>query len=339
MKARGIPVFALIFVSGASFLLAQEQSATSISREVRDVFERSAKAVVKIHGVDEHSDIYGTGFFVDPTGTLYTCYSVGGEGENFKVQFNGKEYPARQLVADVRSGIALLKIDLVTPSLPIGSSDQLEVAAPVVTVGYPLDLPKTPSFGLIAGFDRKYLGRYFTTTHLRVNMPTQRGEAGAPLINLKGDVVGILVSSLENNSSCYALPISAAEKIRSDFLRYGEVRHGWVGANVSEAKTATEGSRAQITDILDSPAGDAGLKPGDTLLQVGRTKVREAEDILDASFFITAGEAVPITVVRDGKTMTINIQADVHPVSKRPPMSATLESNRGIPLSMPAPDR
>src|SRR6266550_5626220 len=135
---------ALISVS-AGTLFAQDQSATSISREVRDVFDHSAKAVVRIHGVDEHSDMYGTGFFVDPTGTLFTSYTVGGEADNFTVQFGGKEYPARQLVADTRSGIALLKIDLVTPALPIGKSEQLEVATPVVAIGYPLDLPKTPS--------------------------------------------------------------------------------------------------------------------------------------------------------------------------------------------------
>ena len=137
---------------------------------------------------------------------------MGGEAENFTIEFQGKSYPAKQVVADVRSGMAMLKVDLATPALPIGKSEQLEIATPVVTIGYPLDLPETPSFGMIAGFDRKYLGRYFSTTHLRVNLPTQRGEAGAPLLNLKGEVVGILVSSLENNSACYALPIDAAEK-------------------------------------------------------------------------------------------------------------------------------
>src|SRR5205085_12534837 len=71
-------------------------SVSTISREVRDVFARAAHAVVKIHGVDEHSDIYGTGLFVDPTGTLYTAYTVGGEAENFSVEFGGKQYPAKQ---------------------------------------------------------------------------------------------------------------------------------------------------------------------------------------------------------------------------------------------------
>src|ERR1043166_1861518 len=212
-SSTSLGVTVLLFLSATS-VLAQEQSAASISQEVKDIFARCSRAVVKIHGVDEHSELCGTGFFVDPTGTLYTSYTVGGEASNFSVDFDGKNYPARQMLADIRSGVAMLKVDLATPALPIGKSEQLEIATPVVTVGYPLDLPKTPSFGMIAGFDRKYLGRYFSTTHLRVNLPTQRGEAGSPLLNLQGEVVGILVSSLENNSACYALPIEAAEKIR-----------------------------------------------------------------------------------------------------------------------------
>src|SRR5260370_33388095 len=128
---------------------------------------------------------------------------------------------------------------------------------------------------MIAGFDRKYLGRYFATTHLRGNLPTQRGEAGTPLLNLQGEVIGILVSSLENNSSCYALPIDAAEKIRSDFVRFGEARHGWIGANVSEAATEAEGSRAETTEIIKgTPAADSGIKPGDIVVQIGRTKLK-----------------------------------------------------------------
>jgi len=291
-----------------------------------------------VHGVDEHSEICGTGFFVDPTGTLYTAYTVGGEAGNFTVEFDGKKYPARQLLADIRSGTAMLKIDETTPALPIGKSEELEVASPVVAIGYPLDLPETPSFGMVAGFDRKYLGRYFSTTHLRVNVPTQRGEAGAPLLNIRGEVVGIVVSSLENNSACYAVPIEAAEKIRSDFMRFGEARHGWVGINVSMAPKPVEGSLAEMTKIMpDTPAAKAGLKPGDILLQVGRKKVTQPEDVLDASFFITAGDTVPITVARDGQKLTVNVQATLHPASRTGPLLAspsTPSMNQAIPLKL-----
>src|SRR5438876_8860796 len=332
---RRLPV-ALSLFSVVSLVDAQEESATAVSRQVKEVFEHAAKAVVKIHGVDEHCEISGTGFFIDPTGTLYTAYTVGGEAGNFTIDFNGKRYPARQVLADIRSGTAILKTDVATPALPIGKSEELEVATPVVAIGYPLDLPETPSFGMIAGFDRRYLGRYFSTTHLRVNLPTQRGEAGAPLLNFKGEVIGILVSSLENNSSCYALPIDAAEKIRSDFVRFGEVRHGWIGADVGEAKVPTESSDAQITNILGTtPATDSGLRPGDILLQVGKVKVTEPEDVLDASFFITAGDMVPITVIRGKEKLTFNVQAEFHPASKRPPLlAAPPTTNQAIPLKL-----
>jgi serine protease Do len=336
--------FALIFCSGASLLFAQEQSATALSHQVKDIFERAAKAVVKIHGIDEHSEICGTGFFIDPTGTLYTAYTVGGEAGNFTIEFNGKKYPARQLLADIRSGTAVLKIEAPTPALPIGKSEELQVATPVVAVGYPLDLPETPNFGMVAGFDRKYLGRYFSTTHLRVNLPTQRGEAGAPLLNMKGEVVGIVVSSLESNSACYAVPIEAAEKIRGDFVRFGEARHGWVGINVSETSEPVEGSRAEMTQIMDdTPAAHSGIKPGDVLLQVGRKKVTHPEDVLDASFFITAGDIVPITVMRGDQKLTFNVRATLHPASKNVPMlpdgtqlpaAAALRPNQAIPLKL-----
>ena len=328
----------LAFFAAAASLSAQQtpESATTLSREVKDVFESCAKAVVKIEATDQHGELSGTGFFVDPTGTLYTAYSVGGESDNINVEFKGKKYPARQLMADLRSGIALLKVDLASPALPIGNSAQLEIATPVVAIGYPLDLAETPSFGMISGFDRKCFGGYFATKHLRVNLPPQRGEGGAPVLNVKGEVVGILLYTFENNS-CYALPIEAAEKIRNDFVRFGEARHGWIGANVTEAAAPVEGSRAVTKDIMnDTPAAESGMKAGDVVLQIGRTEVHEPEDILDASFFLTAGDVVPITVMRDNEKITFNVRAELHPASQpRPPLLAAPPlSNRGIPLNL-----
>src|SRR5947207_3439965 len=331
---RSAIAIAFAFCSGTGWLLAQEQPATTISHQVRDVFERAARAVVKIHGVDEHSEICGTGFFVDPTGTLYTAYTVGGEAGRFTVEFDGKKYPARQLLADIRSGTALLKVDQTTPALAIGKSDELQVATPVVSIGYPLDLPKTPNFGLIGGFDRKCLGRYFSTIHLRANVPIQRGEAGAPLLNMKGEVVGIVVSGLESNSACYAVPIEAAEKIRSDVVRFGEARHGWIGVNnVSPASHEVDGSRAMVTQVADdTPAALSGIKEGDVLLRVGKKKITDPEDIFDASFYITAGDIVPITVMRGDQKLTFAVQAAMHPANRN---GALLSSPGIIPGVIP----
>jgi len=334
---RSAIAFALVFCSGAGLLFAQDQSVSAISQQVRAVFARAAKAVVKIHGIDEHSEICGTGFFVDPTGTIYTAYTVGGEAGNFTIEFGDKRIPARQLVADIRSGTAILKVDETTSALPIGKSDELEMATPVVAIGYPLDLPKTPNFGMIAGLDRKCLGRYFSTIHLRANVPIQRGEAGAPLLNMKGEVVGIIVSSLENNSACYAVPIEAAEKIRSDFVRFGEARHGWIGVHqFSEAPKAAAGSRVEITQVVeDTPAAQSGIKPGDILLQLGQKKVTEPEDVFDASFYVTAGDVVPVTVMRGNEKRIFHVRAALHPDSKTGMLLASPGTIPGVlPMSL-----
>ena len=326
---------ALAFFAVAALTCAEEPSTTSISREVKDVFDKSSKAVVKVRGTDEHGEFAGTGFFIDPAGTLYTAFSVGGDADSLSVDFEGKKYSARVMLTDVRSGIAILKADIATPALPIGKSESVEVATPVIMIGFPLDLPETPSFGMIAGFDRKFLGRYFSTTHLRVNVATQRGEAGAPILNFKGEVIGILVSSIENGSACYALPIDAAEKIRNDFVRFGEARHGWIGINVAPAEKPVEGSTAEMTEIMkDTPAFGSGVQSGDILLQVGKTKVRQPEDVIDASFFITAGDTVPITVLRGHEKLTFDISADFHPASHHPAVIAAPGLNPSIPLRL-----
>ncbi len=118
---------ALSFLPAISLVYGQEESATAISH-VKEVFERAAKAVVKIHGVDEHCEISGTGFFIDPTGTLYTAYTVGGEAGNFTIDFNGKRYPAHQVLADIRSGMAILKTDVATPTLPTSAGQSAYTA-------------------------------------------------------------------------------------------------------------------------------------------------------------------------------------------------------------------
>lgn len=331
------PSQSLLIISKSNGTQPQQQEpTTSISRGVKEIFEKSAKAVVKVRGTDEHGEFSGTGFFIDPTGTLYTAFSVAGEADSLTVDFDGKKLPAQVLLADLRSGIALLKVDAATPMLGIGKSDHIEVATPVVSIGYPLDLPETPSFGMIAGFDRKIFGRYFSTTHLRVNVATQRGEAGAPIVNFKGEVVGIIVSNIESGSACHALPIDAAEKIRSDFARFGEARHGEIGIVVGPSEQYKEGSHTEMTEIMrDTPAYDSGVRLGDILLQVGKTRIREPEDVMDASFFITAGDKIPITVMRGDQKLTFELEATIHATSRHTMLAAPPNpSNQSIPLRL-----
>lgn len=333
----------LLSVGSQSLALAQD-SLSAIASDVQKVYEHVKGAVVRVEAEDEHGKLSGTGFLVDPNGTIYTAYDVGGESKNMTVDFGANRYPAHRLVADIRSGIAILKVDATTPWLQIGKSDDLKTASPIIIVGYPMDLPATPNFGMVGGLDLKYLDRYFCTTLIRANITAQRGEGGSPVLDLNGEAVGILISSIDNGTACYALPIKAAEKVRTDYLRFGDVRPGWLGVRVGNGDQVVNESTVVITGFSDdSPAAQAGLKNGDVVLQVGTVKIRTApDDLIDASFFLTAQEQVPIKVVRGGKELTVSVTASEHPAyqaQKTPPFPNLPTSDVGVPTpgEMPTP--
>ena len=133
----------------------------AIEQQVRSVYTHNGGAVVRIEATDANGRLAGTGFFIDPNGTLYTSYSVGGESQDITVHFRGARHPATRLLSDLRSGIAVLKIEAETPFLTFGKARDLAIASPVMALGYPRELDLTPSFGIVGGFDVKYAGRYF----------------------------------------------------------------------------------------------------------------------------------------------------------------------------------
>jgi len=290
----------------------------AIQQQVQGVFEKSGPAVVRIEATDTHGRLAGSGFFIDPNGTLYTSYSVGGESQDITVHFRGERHQASRLVSDLRSGIALLKIEAQTPFVSFGKARELALATPVIALGYPMEMPLTPSFGIVGGFDGKYGGRFFATTHIRANLPVQRGESGAPLLNTKGEVVGILISTLDNGSASFVLPIEAAEKVRMDFIRFREVRPGWIGLAVKAADAPAAGSTALIDEVMaGSPAQKAGLTAGDILLQIGARQISVPADVLDASFFLTADDGVPVRVNRAGTEVQLEVQPADPPTARR----------------------
>jgi serine protease Do len=330
--------------------MAQEEIATpsvaeSIGREVQSIFERCRRAVVRIEAADLHGRLSGSGFFIDPSGTIYTSYSVGGESYDIVVCHGEMKYPARRIVSDARSGIAILKVDAATPFLVLGKSRELGVASPVLSIGFPMDLPLTPSFGTVGGFDIRYQQSYFATRHIRANVPVQRGEGGAPLLNMRGEAVGILIASIGGGSGSFALPIEAAEKVRKDFLRFGEVRPGWLGIEIEPAAEPIAGSTARVTDLMEnSPGEKAGLQKGDVLLRVGNDPVDSPEDVRNAAFFLTADDELTVQVSRDGEPLELKVHPTDHPGSPRTarggdgrlpiPEFAPLVPGGGLPLGV-----
>jgi serine protease Do len=306
-------VLLLLLASVAS--RAEDNLGEKISSEVRRLFEERRASTVRVEAYDRHGKLSGTGFFADPAGTIYTLSYVVANADEILVIHGDRRIPAKLLLADPRSGIALVKVDYNSPFIPVGNSKGLSLATPVLAIGFPVNLAATPSFGIVAGFDRQFLGRYFMTTHIRAILSVEPGFGGAPLMNLKGEVVGIIISGIDGGGACYALPIEAAEKLRMDYIRFGEPRYGWVGADVEDQHT-DEGLRVRIAELgPGSPAAEAGLKEGDIVSKIGGVNVSTAEDVIDASFFLTAGDKVPIAIQRDGQEMSVEVRPAKHPVA------------------------
>jgi serine protease Do len=300
-----------------------EDFGKAIEETVGRVFRSSTPAVVRVQSDDDLGKVAGTGFFIDASGTIYTLGSVVGAGDNITISHGGKNLPARLLVHDPRSGIAMVKVDeAATPFLKPGDSTAVQPATPLVVVGYPYDHEATPSFGVVGGLDKQSKGKFFSTTHIRANVPVQRGQAGSPVLNLDGEVIGILVSGFEQGSGCYILPMRAAEKVRSDFQRFGSVRHGWGGVTVQALPEPVEGSQVAIDVVEPNGPAAAGFLSGDVLLKVGDIEVRKPEDALDASFFLTAGEPVNVRVVRRGQIMDVPFIPGSHPLNQGPNLQA-----------------
>jgi len=288
------------------------------------IFETSSPAVVRVEAEDQIGKVSGTGFFADADGTIFTVSSVLGDGTGITVTHGGRKMPAKLLAQDERTGVALIKVDAPEPKpfLLQGDSAKLKPSSPLMVVGFPFDHEVTPSFGLVGGIDRQSNGKFFATTHIRANVPVQRGQGGSPVLDLDGAVVGILVSGFEGGSGGYVLPIRAAEKIHSDYARFGGVRHGWAGVTLQEVAAPVEGSRMAI-DVVD-PSGPAAtdFRTGDVVLQVGDIAIREPEDALDASFYLTAGDPIQVRIARDGKVMTLPFTPTEHPFERKPALQA-----------------
>jgi serine protease Do len=300
-----------------------------IGAEVREVFEKTRSAVVKIEAMDDHGMLSGTGFFIDPSGTVFTSFTIGGESNDLVVRHGRQKYPARRLYADARAGIALLKVEAETPFLVPAEGEAPGLGSPVMVIGYPMDLPLSPSFGIVAGLDLRYGDRIFATRHLRATVPVQRGQGGAPMLNMRGEIVGILISSLDEGSACFVLPIAAAEKVRHDVMCHGEVNPGWVGIEVGPSIAANEAESAEIKSVISGgPAQKAGLLAGDVILQVNDQVIRGPEDVFNASFFVTADDEVRVRVARGDATVEVSFFA-----TKRP--GATARTEGAVPSFSP----
>jgi S1-C subfamily serine protease len=330
----------------------------TINQEVTSIYEKSCDAIVRVHaerdpGFDRFpfgsNHRIGTGFFIDSSGRLLTAATVVDDRDRCWIDWRGQRLTARIVGRDPHTNLALLQTDLEqateanrrTPALPLGNSDELQVGSMVIAIGFPYDLPSAPVVGFVGGFDVKCGGHVFALPHIRASCKLSPGQAGSPLLNARGEVVGLAVAAHQGDH-CYALPIHGAQKVVADIMQYGEPRHGWVGLGVAERQVGPPSAGSNRWQVFvqevfsNTPAAEAGFHEGDVLVRIHTNDVHRLTDVLNSVFYYHRGETATVTVVRDGQPRT-DVRGQSNRVSivigQRPNQAPVQSAWRMVPIT------
>ena len=336
--------------------------------EVTALYQKSREAIVKVHAEGRHIrrgltvipwHRIGTGFFIDETGGLLTAATVVENSDTCWIEWRERKVIAKLLGLDRQTQVALLQVDPADcvaegqklPFLAQGNSDELQVGSMVVAIGFPYDLPSSPTVGFVGGFDIKCGSRMFVTSHFRAGCRLSPGQGGGPLLNTRGEVVGLAVAA-HGTEQCYALPINAARKVVADILQHGRVQYGWVGLEVGEQRqrwpeAGLEESKVCIRQVYsNSPAATAGFRCQDVLLKICSNDIRRTADVLNTMFQHRCGERISFTVLRSGETQQVTLVIGQRPapetaiVQSFPPAPQPAKPTAGlnvVPVSGPQP--
>jgi len=262
----------------------------------------------------------GSGFLINAAGFILTNDHVIQNATDIRVVFReGREaIPAKIVGRDPEMDVALLKIDAdrELEPLPLGRSEALEVGEFVIAVGNPYGLSHTLTSGVVSAKDRfirNEQGRVSYVDFIQVDAAINPGNSGGPLINLRGEVVGITSSQVKYSQNIgFAIPIDLVKKLVPHLIK-GKFSHGWMGFGVAplgEAKRdelGYDGEGGVLVSRVESggPAQRAGLVPGDILLAVDGAEIRRSRDFVRAARIRAPGERMELRVFREGRERVV----------------------------------
>ena len=276
----------------------------------------------------------GSGIIIDETGYILTNnHVVEGRERITAVLYDDREYGAELVGTDPKTDLAVIKIEAPDlRALTFGDSDQLEVGDWVLAVGTPFGLSQTVTHGIVSAKGRRrvagldILYQDFIQTDAAINP----GNSGGPLLNLRGEIVGVNTAIASHGNSfnagiAFTIPANMAAKIAGRLIGSGEVARGWLGISLVELEAGDvelfglSTARGVLVSGLfpDSPAADAGVEVEDVITAVNDSDVAELDDLRSLIADLLPEQEARLRIVRDRRVIDVAVVLGSQPDDMR----------------------
>jgi serine protease Do len=274
----------------------------------------------------------GSGVIVDKAGYIVTNLHVVARADAVAVRLSdGRVFHNVQVVGvDRGNDLAVLRIEaLGLIEAPWGDSDQLKVGDTVLAIGNPFELAQTVTAGIVSAKERRGItSKGIYQEFLQHDAAVNPGNSGGPLVNLKGEIVGINTAIIGEayQGISFAIPSSIARKVCEQLRSGQQVVRGWLGVEM-QAVTETlakrfglEWARGVLVVAVQqgSPAEKAGLQPGDVILQWNGKRINNSVDLRLLVAGTEVGSEVAVGVFRDGKSLELKVKVGHQPPQLEP---------------------
>lgn len=271
----------------------------------------------------------GSGVIVRREGSqvfvLTNNHVVDGAREITVILFDQREFPATLVGNDQRRDLALIKFESSDPNIKLaklGDSSQLEVGDLVLAMGSPLGLGFSVTQGIISALGRRGGPGQNINDFIQTDASINRGNSGGALVNLQGEVIGIntWIATPTGGSVGlgFAIPINNAKRVINDLTASGQVRYGWLGVSIGDVEprmaedlgVRNERGAMVYNLFVGSPADKAGFKPGDYVVRINNTGVRNSSELIQIVGDLPPGNRAEFEVLRNGQRVRLTAQIE-----------------------------
>ena len=267
---------------------------------------------------DPSMPIAGSGFIIKANGLAITNQHVVEDKEEIYVRlFDGTQTRARVLGRDVLGDMALLQIETETPLpvVPLGDSDALRVGEFVVAIGSPFGFEHSVTFGMISGKRRDFLRSSAVGGYLQTDAAITTGNSGGPLVNMRGEVIGVNTATIRRGTMGFAIPVNAVKASLPQLHDYGRVKRAYLGVRIDPLdrdkiiRLGLESPRgAYVHEVLSGqPAQRAGIAIGDIIVGFDGREVNSPFDLQAAVASSPVGKRVRIEFLRQQQRQTVEL--------------------------------